>query len=349
MKTFITSAMILVAAAALQSCSDSVGKNQTVITRDQIPVAIQTLQKSAAASTVHVSGQFVTEEEPMLSFKTGGIIERIFVKEGDAIRKGQLLATLDLTEINAQVAQAKLALEKAQRDYTRVHNLYRDSVATREQFENAKTGLDVAEQQWKAAQFNRSYSEIRAVRDGFVLRKMANEGQLIESGTSVLQTNGAGNGQWKLRVGVSDREWTSIKTGDKAEVTSDAWNKTIAGHVTRKSEGVDAASGTFSIEITLDAKPEAIASGMFGKASIAVAASVNVWTIPYEALLDGDAKNGYVFVTNDGKTAIKVPVVVGKITRDSIQIVSGLENANAVIVSGSAYLRDQSPITISKK
>jgi multidrug efflux pump subunit AcrA (membrane-fusion protein) len=70
----------------------------------------------------YVSGQFTTDDEVMLSFKTTGIINKIYVKEGDAIQRGQLLATLNLTEIDASLEQARLALEKSTRDHQRIMN-----------------------------------------------------------------------------------------------------------------------------------------------------------------------------------------------------------------------------------
>jgi RND family efflux transporter MFP subunit len=332
----------------LQACSSSEGKQNTS-PKDisAISVKVLPLQKTAIASEVLASGQFTTDDETFLSFKTGGVIERIFVKEGDAIREGQVLATLNFTEINAQVAQAKLGYEKALRDHQRVSNLYRDSVATLEQFQNAKTGLDVATQQYEAARFNRSYSEIRALSNGFVLRKLASEGQVIQPGTSVFQTNGASKGKWLLKTGVSDKDWARLSIGDKALVRSDASSEVIEGFVSRRSEGTDPQTGSFLIEITLTGKlPSSIASGLFGKASIKPSKVVNAWAIPYDALLDGDGQSGYVFTTNDSKTAHRTEVQVAGIERDHVIITRGLENAQAIIVSGSAYLRDNSPIQI---
>ena len=90
-----------------------------------------------------------------------------------------MLATLQLTEINAQVQQAQLGVDKALRDYNRTLNLYHDSVATLEQVQNVKTGLDLARQQLSAVQFNRGYATIRAPKSGFVLKKMADAGQVV--------------------------------------------------------------------------------------------------------------------------------------------------------------------------
>ncbi|MGY0039503.1 biotin/lipoyl-binding protein [Pedobacter sp. NJ-S-72] len=86
------------------------------------------LNQESSNATIAVSGQFTTDDEVLLSFKTGGIINSLLVKEGDAVKKGQLLATLNLTEINAQVQQTQLSYEKAKRDYQRTKNLYSDSV-----------------------------------------------------------------------------------------------------------------------------------------------------------------------------------------------------------------------------
>lgn len=343
------SLILLISVALLaQACSSSEGKNETASTKsDVIPVKVIMLEKETIGPVIQTSGLFTTDDETMLAFKTGGVIEKIYVKEGDAIREGQLLATLNLTEIEAQVAQATLALEKAKRDFNRVQNLYRDSVATLEQFQNTKTGMEVAQRQADAANFNRSYSEIRAISNGYVLRKMANEGQVISSGTSVLQTNGASQNNWKLRVGISDREWAIVSIGDVATITTDALpNKIFEATVTRKSESTDGMSGAFTLELTMKTANASLASGLFGKATITPAKKQLMWKIPYDALLDGNAQAGYVFTTNDSKTAVKTPVVVNAIDRDHVLISAGLEDAKLLIVSGSAYLRDGSLVRV---
>jgi len=341
---------ILAAVWVNQSCSKSDVKNETVSRSTEIvPVRVMAIAQQELQPVIQTSGLFTTDDETNLAFKTGGIIEKMYVKEGDAIRKGQLLAALNLTEIEAQVAQARLSFEKAKRDFMRVENLYKDSVATLEQFQNARTGMDVASRQLDAANFNRSYSEIRAMNNGFVLRKMASEGQVISPGTTVFQTNGAGQGKWILRTGVSDREWSSIHVGDKAIVTTDAIEeKQFEAKVTRKSEGTDAMNGSFTIELTLQSPGSGLATGLFGKATIQGSRKQRVWKIPYDALLDGDAQSGYVFVTEDQKTAHKVPVVIGSIEKDQVIILGGLENVKTLIISGSAYLKDKSAIEITE-
>jgi len=356
MKPFHAILLLITGAALFSSCGSPTTASEIPNTT-VIPVELQPLNAEARNVNIPVSGQFTTDDEVLLSFKTDGIIQRILVKEGDAIRQGQTVATLNPTEIDAQVQQAQLAYEKAQRDHQRANNLYKDSVATLEQLQNAKTALDIAQQQLRTAQFNRSHSVITAPRNGYVLRKLASEGQQVKSGTAVLQTNGAQSGNWMLRVSVSNKEWAAIHLQDSADVEVESVpGKTFHGTVSRKGEGIDPATSSFQIDIHLTGeKPAAIAFGMFGKAVIHPHNSNNTnisangpWAIPYDALLDGDGGSGYVFITNDGKTAKKVKVRVAGMEKDKVIISEGLEGAQSLIISGSAYLTDGSSIRTTK-
>ncbi|HNV29552.1 MAG TPA: efflux RND transporter periplasmic adaptor subunit [Cyclobacteriaceae bacterium] len=333
------------------ACTQSKGNERTTVDTNEIPVWVQKLKIEEVSMPIYTSGQFTTNDETFLSFKTGGIIDRIFVKEGDRIQKGQLLATLNLTEVNAHVSQAELEFEKAKRNYDRVSNLYRDSVATLEQFQNSKTLLDMASKQLETARFNRSYSEIRALTSGHVLTKSASEGQVVAPGSVVLQTNGSKQNDWVLKVGISDREWSRIQLGDNASVSMDALpGEMFMAKVVQKSSGVDSATGTFSAELRLTgALPKSIASGLFGKAIITPSSKQNVWSIPYDALLDAGSQTGFVFVTNDMKTVQKQQVIISAIEKDKVTISSGLETAHYIIIAGSAYLRDNSSIRIIKQ
>src|SRR5689334_10285206 len=123
-------------------CSDN--KAQSINTEDAIIVRTQPVETTNYAPSLEYSGTIASEAEAKLSFKISGVISKIYVKEGDHVSKGQLLATLDLTEINAQVQQAKQNLEKTSRDLTRIKNLFEDTAATLERYQNAQTQHNVA-------------------------------------------------------------------------------------------------------------------------------------------------------------------------------------------------------------
>lgn len=353
MKLHIKLSILLLPGFALQGCNHHDADKRQDANSDTIPVKVIALEGEHSAAPISVSGRFTTDNEVFLSFKTGGIVKEILVNEGEAIHEGQLLATLNMTEINAQVQQARLALEKARRDHERAMNLYKDSVATLEQLQNSQTALELARQQMDAARFNQKYSEIHAPQDGYVLRKMLNQGQLAGPGVPVLQTNGVGHGKWLLRVGVSDRDWERISEGDSASVEM-TWktSKNFPARVIRKSQGADPLSGAITVDLQLktDKDPD-IASGMFGKATIYPSANNpqngnKVWAVPYAAVLDGDGSSAYVFVTNDGRRAYKQKVTIYGVEKDKVLISSGLEDSKELIISGSAYLTDSSIIHI---
>jgi RND family efflux transporter MFP subunit len=346
MRTTILSAMIAVIALSCGSRANE-SKDSTESTQ-QIPVRVAEIGKDARAGDIPVSGYLSTEDEARLSFKVGGVIERIYVREGERIRKGQLLASLKATEISAQVQQVELSVDKARRDYERVRNLYRDSVATLEQLQNAKTGLEIAEQGLRAAGFNQRYAKIYATADGFVVRRLKNEGEMAEPGTPLLMTRAVGSGSnWVLTAGLSDRDWAQVSVGDVAEVTFDAFpGKRFAARVHRKALAADPASGQFMTELRVDVSGEQLAAGIFGKATIRVSKPVEGYAIPYDALLEANGRQGFVFVTNDGKTVRRVPVTISSITQDMVYLSEGLQGYRQVVISGSPYLTDGSIVRI---
>lgn len=347
MKIKILLTVFILSFTVYYGCSSK--KNQA--TNDVIPVKVMKLKKEKVHKTINVSGIFTTNDETYLSFKTGGIVKSIFVNEGDKVKKGQILATLELNEIQAQVSQAKSGYEKALRDFNRAQNLYRDSVSTLAQMQDAKTGLNIATEQLTIAKYNLNHSEIRAIDDGYVLKKFVNEGQLVSPGTPVFQTNGAVEDGWILKAGISDHDWSIVKVGDKALVQSDVNPSiNIKAYVLRKSEGVDPHSGTFYVELRIkNDRSGKIASGLFGKAEIFPEYVKEMWAIPYQSILDGDGNTGYVFATNNMKIAKKVKVNIFALEEDSVYINKGLDNYKYLIVSGSAYLNNNSQIKVDNK
>jgi RND family efflux transporter MFP subunit len=277
------------------------------------------------------------------------VVQQVLVEEGQQVRQGQLLASLNTTEIDAQVRQVQLSVEKAERDNQRASNLYKDSVATLEQLQNSRTGVDIARQNLQQARFNQQFAKIYAPRNGFVVRKLLNAGEVAGPGSPVLVINElSGNSRWILRAGVSDREWSAIATGNTAAITMDAYpGRTFRGVVSSKSLAADPASGSFRVEIRMDPEGVQPAAGMFGKAVITPSESRRGYSIPYESLLEANGKKGFVFVTNDGRTVRRVEVTIASLDGQRVFISEGLAGHAFVVTSGSPYLKEGSFIRIS--
>ncbi len=288
--------------------------------------------------------------EARLSFKIGGIISKIYVKEGEAVTKGQLLATLDLTEINAQVQQASQNAEKANRDATRAQNLYNDTVATLEQLQNATTQKKVADEGLRIARFNQQHAQIRATENGAILRKLMNEGEVASSGAPVFFFSGNAGSDWVIRFGVADKDWAIIKKGDKANVQLDAYpGKNFTGIISEIAQGADPLSGTYEVEVKVLPEGHRFAAGLFGTVQLQPATQQTVTLVPIEAIAEADEKTGFVYTVNaDQKTVTRHKVGIAFLQKDKAAVISGLENVSEVITDGVGYLTENSIVKVVK-
>jgi len=330
------------------------GQNVAAVTPpkdDPISVKQQSVTIGGHNRILQYSGLIASNSEARLSFKIGGIISRIYVKEGDHVVAGQLLATLDLTEIDAQVQQATQNADKSQRDEARMTNLYRDTVASLEQLQNAHTQMTVTTEALRIAKFNRQYAQIRAVSSGSILQKVMNEGEYASAGAAVLVFNGTGQGDWVVRFGVSDKDWAVLKKGEKATIVMDAYpGESFAGVVTKLAEGSDPNGGTYAVEVTVAPGGHKLAPGLFCKLQLQPPSPYarDFVFIPASALAEGDGNTGFVYTLNDDKRSVKkLPVRIAYLQGDLIAISSGLENVQEVITDGAGYLTEKSVVKLS--
>jgi len=324
-------------------------KKPVLVTGDTIIVKTVPVSIANYSPKLEYSGMIATTNEAKLSFKIGGIISRIFVKEGDHVVKGQLLATLDLTEINAQVKQASQNAEKLGRDEHRVKNLLEDTAATLEQYQNVQTQLSVAKENLRIAQFNQQYAQIKASADGIINKKLMNEGELASTGSGVLILNGTSADDWVIRFGVSDKDWAILQKGDKAAVYVDAYpGKAFTGIISKIEQAADPANGTYEIEVKIFPGGKKLAPGLFSTVHIQTNhAQEELSMIPIEALAEADRKTGYVYTLNkDKKTVAKHKVQIAFMDKDSVGIVSGLDNINEVIKEGVSYLTENASVKL---
>jgi len=334
--------------SVLYSCKEEDKGKNLLGEADVIPVKISAVSALGLPKKISATGLVSTESEAKYSFKIGGVISRVFVGEGQFFRKGQLLATLNSTEIAAGLSQSTLNVDKAQRDYERAANLYKDSVFTLEQLQNTKTALDIANKAKDAVAFNAHYSKIYAASDGFVAKKIASEGEVVGPGMPVLLINETKqNNDYILKVGLTDREWAIINPGQTATVTLDGYaDKKFAAFVVRKSQAADPTIGSFQIELKLklsDIKP---AVGMFGKAEISTSRDENVKVIPYDALVEADGDKAFVFAPDGANKVKKVPVTISKFDNQQVYLREGLDGIDQIVISNSAYLNEKSTIKI---
>ncbi len=313
---------------------------------EYIPVRTVDVQQRNISLPVHASGILTSSAEQRLSFKIGGVIRKIYVDEGDVVRAGQLLAILDKTEIDAQVAQAQQGLAKSERDLQRVQGLYKDSSATLELLENATTGRDIAKETARIAQFNQQYAEIRATRGGKIIKKLMNEGEITGPGTPVFVLFETGKDDWVVKINVSDRDWARLSLGMAAKVSMDAYENTaFQGKVTDLAPAADPASGLYTVEVRIAPQGKRFAPGLFAQVDITPSQSRAYTTVPIESIVEGNGKNAFVFALQpDGVSVRKAPVQIAFIEGKEVVISGGLEQVKEVVTAGAPYLTEKKKV-----
>lgn len=313
------------------------------------PVRSAVTTRGPGAAVIEANGLVGSRDEMRLSFKAGGIVRRILVQEGESVRKGALLAEVELTEIAAQAEQAAQLAAKAERDLERGERLHADQVISLEALQNLRTQAAVARAARDAARFNVGYSRITAPRDGVVLRKLAEERELVPPGQPVIILGSAERGH-VVRFALSDRDIVQLDVGDKARVLLDAYpGRELTGIVSEVSSAADPRTGLFPAQLRLDTTGAdlRLASGLVAKLRIEPqrASSDQLVYVPIAAIVEGDGRRASVFVV-DGNVARKREVRLAFLTGTQAALEQGVDAGATVVTEGALYLVDGERIRI---
>lgn len=338
--------VILLTALITASC----GKKQEAKkaeAEETLTVEVQPVSRKLLSEPIIASGVLASKSEMKLAFKTGGMIRRVHVQEGQFVKEGQLLAELDLSEIDAQVRQAKLGLEKSERDLERVKKLYADDAATLTNVQDATTGFDVAKQSVQVAEFNQKLSRIYAPTSGRILRKISEQGELITPFAPAFIL-GTGESAYIVNVGLADRDVVKVKTGDVATVYLDAYpNESFQARITQIAQTVNPATGTFEAELQIQPNGRKLISGFVAKAEISTGKGASTLAVPIEALVEADKNTAFVYVYNaSNQTVSKVPVNIGNIFGNNVSIISGINEGTQIVTKGANFLSDKSKVKV---
>ena len=314
------------------------------------PTAVSTTAAvvGPAHPVIAFHGVIAFRDETRLSFKVGGLIRHISVDTGARVRAGERLADIEPTEIEAQVTQAQQLDEKAARDLERGERLRADEVITLEQLQNLRTQRELAAAQLRAVRFNRERSALIAQRDGTVLRRLAEENELVQPGQPVLVLGSPVRGQL-VRAAVSDRVLVQLRRGDHVSVAVDALRGTeVSGTVSAIALAADQASGLFPVEVTLDATSLELASGMVAtvRVSPAKARETPLVRVPASAIVAANGDRASVFVVTDGK-AHRRAVSIAFLEDAQVALSDGLGAGEIVVSAGAPYLDDGEAVRVS--
>ncbi len=332
--------LILSFVVVLVACKQEYVKNPIVIPTTKKAKVVQ-LKQSTDPLPVFASGKIKSLERIRLSFKTGGIINSMSIREGVYVKKGQVLATLDLSEIDAQVRQAQANVDKLERDLGRFRRLYADSAATLQSVQDIETGLEVAQSQLKIAAFNQSYSQIIAPVPGVIQQKMAEEGELVNPGQPIF-TIASQQAGMSLTISLADRDVVKLRLGDRATLAIDAYQGIEAqARVTEIAAEGHPRTGTFEVELTVENFPYELKSGFFSKATIYPSLQQAYYKIPMHAIIEGLEEQVAIYVPN-GKTTQRLLITPDYIGEDyfTTAVSAFSQSQPSILTEGASFLRE---------
>lgn len=322
-----------------------------------LPVEVVTVHWQDYARPVRFSGLLENKSEQNLAFKISGLIRRVSVNEGQWVKAGQVLAALDLEEIDAQVAKAESVLANAERNLARFKSLQGLDALSVEQLQGAETQVDVARSDLTVARFNQRHAIIRAPADGRVLKRRVENNEMVAPGTPafLFAPNKSG---WVLRGGVTDRDIVRLGLSDRASIRLDAFpGVSFRARVNELAARADQ-SQTFGVELQLDEQAEhTLLAGFVGHAEITPAHTRQAVLLPTMAMVrayrsDETRRQGLqseveVFVVNAQQQAELRRLPLLALEQDRLVISGGLQEGEQVVVAGAAYLSAGRPVVVS--
>jgi membrane fusion protein, multidrug efflux system len=336
-------AMAVVACSVKGEASTGKAESDNPEAEAAIPVEVVSPSRGEVLATYTGTATLEAEADAEIVAKVSAEVQRIAVEEGDRVAAGQLLASLDARQLRLQVAQAQAALAKAERDYKRQVELHQKGLVAASAFENLKYDLDNLRASHDLAKLSLSYTDIRAPFAGVVSARRVKIGQTVQLGERMFRVTNPT--PLKASVFVPERELQRLKVGQPASVQLDALGgRAFPAKVALVSPTVDASTATFKVTLEVADRSGDLKPGMFARIGIVFERRADALTIPRVALSETDGAVT-VFVVANGKAAIRA-VKTGLSNGASIEVVSGLQPGDQVVVVGQNGLKDGNAVKV---
>jgi len=343
-----------VAVAGLVGCSEN--KPPALAPAERVRgLALIQVQKATVPDTVEATGTVRAALSAQLSSQVMGTITRVNAHEGDHIRRGEVLVSIDESQQQAAYTSAKAGLQATQEsiaaadaDYAlaeatmkRYQMLYDKKSLSPQEYDEVKTKLAAAQARRDAAHASRtqaeagvsqastamSFTKVRAPFDGVVTSKLAEPGAMAVPGVPLLIVEDPS--RFRLEAQVDESKVGAVKLGDTVRVSIDSLgDRAIEGKVTQIVPAADPASRTVTVKIDLPSNPQ-IRSGLFGRAYF-LRGHREAIQVPKSAVLRRGQLQAVYVVGSDQVAALRF-ITVGNTSDDQVEVLSGLQNGDRIV------------------
>ncbi len=325
---------ILVALLLLTGCGSKEEPATTVVSaapQKTIQVVVVEAQSTSVPIRVEVTGQVAPIFQATLSSRIQGTIDKLLVREGSRVSKGQLLIQLDSRDLQADLARAHAEVENAKAHLDRMNQLYAQDAVSKQEMENATRAYRVAEANRRAVEAQLSYTMVRAPFEGVITEKKVEAGELASPGQPLLKMEDPQ--RLRLEATVAEGDLKSVSRGDKIPVVIDALGgQALTGLVSQILPAGDPQTHTFMVKVDLPKTP-GLKTGMFGRFQLDKGLTQTI-LVPSAAVVERGEFSS-LYVVGSDQTARLRWVKLGRRFEQQVEILSGLNIGERVLVDGS--------------
>ena len=310
--------------------------------RNTGPTLVSTteVRSERVSQKLEALGNARANESVDISSKTSNVVMAVRFRDGERVKRGQLLVELDDAQVRADVAAAEAAVAESERLYNRSRELMATEALSKSQFDQLEAVLKANRAKLAAAEARLQDTVIRAPFSGRVGLRRVSVGTLISPGDVITTLDDTS--VIKLDFSVPENFLASLREGLAVRATAPAFpGRSFAGKVASVDSRVDMNTRSVTVRALLANEDGALRPGMFLNVSLANDER-EALVIPEEALTP-EAEKQFVFVVADGKAAQR-EVRIGMRRPGSVEIVSGLSEGEQVIVEGTQKVRNGAPV-----
>ncbi len=305
-------------------------------------VEVATLSESNARIEIRLPGEIVGSEDTMLAAAYGGLVERVYVSDGDTVRRGKILVKVDSASQYARNAQSRTELASATRELDRAERL--GDALPRAQRDAAENRVKAARAAIRSGNVSASRSIIRAPFAGTAARVFVDPGEVAPPGSPVVRL--VNLDPIHVELSVPDRDVVALREGMPVRVLTGARGEAHVGTVKHVSPAADLQTRAFRVVVEVPNPERTLLPGMIAYVSLAEEVEAGRVMLPQYVLVTRLEGNG-VFV-NDGGVARWRPLVLGPVIRDQVIVESGVTTAEQVIVTGHRELADGDAVIVNR-
>jgi RND family efflux transporter MFP subunit len=325
-----------VAAVMIAGCAR---KDETAKVESPIGVTTATVVNQSVVERLNFSGTVEAGQTIPLSFEMTGTVQSVLVEAGDAVSKGQLLATIDKTDARNMYEMTLAKQKQAQDAYDRLKSVYEKGSLPEVKWIEMQTNLEQANSSLKIAENNLKKCELKSPVSGIVGTRN------VEPGMSALSLTGApieivDLKTVNIKISIPEKEIGKLKKGTLATFTVGALGgKEFDGKVTTISPVADRLSRTYEAKIQVDNRSGELKPGMVCDVRIDLPDNTARLLLPYTCVSKDNENQQYVYLIDKStKRAVKKVVTTGRFYDKNLEILSGLNEGDLVVKNGKDKL-----------